>query len=64
MITPLEITGNRSQIYAAYNRRLDELIEAQREIARLQQRVINLQRENQALSYRLIGAESGLKNEK
>jgi hypothetical protein len=43
---------------------LDELIEAQREIARLQQRVINLQRENQALSYRLIGAESGLKNEK
>jgi hypothetical protein len=37
------------------------LLDAQREIARLQQRVINLQKENQMLSYRLIVAESGLK---
>lgn len=43
-------------------RRKNQLIEAEREIARLQERVINLQRENQLLSYRLSEAEQRCPN--
>lgn len=58
MITAANSPTGRPEVYAAYNRRLVELLAAQQEIARLLDRVRNLQIENQLLSYRLAEKET------
>jgi flagellar motility protein MotE (MotC chaperone) len=50
------------RLRAAFNRRTAQVLEAEREIARLQQRIIALQTENELLSHRLAQAE-GANNE-
>jgi hypothetical protein len=45
------------RLRAALNLRTRQVIEAQREIVALQDRVVNLQTENQLLSYRLARLE-------
>jgi hypothetical protein len=45
------------RLRAVINRRIKQAIDAEREIARLQQRITALQTENQLLSYRLAEAE-------
>ena len=57
MITAANTPAGRRNVKAAYNRRIAELMAAQREVARLLNRVKNLQIENQMLSYRLAEKE-------
>ena len=45
------------RLRAVISRRIKQAIDAEREIARLQQRITALQTENQLLSYRLAEAE-------
>lgn len=58
MITAYPAPAGRRNVKAAYNRRRAELLAAQKEIARLCDRVRNLQIENQMLSYRLAEKEA------
>lgn len=58
MITAANSPTGRRNVKAAYNRRIAELIDAQKEIAQLLNRIKNLQIENQMLSYRLAEKEA------
>ena len=58
MITAANTPAPHSQLRVAYNRRLTELLDAQKEIARLLYRVRNLQIENKLLSERLAEKEA------
>jgi cell division protein FtsB len=57
MITAYNMPDDFVKLAADFIQRYKDLMAAQVEIARLQDRVIKLQRENQVLSYRLAKME-------
>jgi predicted nucleic acid-binding Zn-ribbon protein len=58
MITAYNMPDDFVKLASDFAQRYKDLMAAQREIAQLQNRVINLQKENQALSYRLAEKET------